>query len=451
MKIHILGIGGTFMAGLALIAKQLGFEVSGSDQNIYPPMSTVLTDAGINVIAGYESKQFVTKPDVVLIGNALSRGNPAIEMVLNKGWRYLSGPQWLAEEVLQHRHVLAVAGTHGKTTTTALLAWILEQANLSPGYLIGGMPKGFAQPAIVGKSPYFVIESDEYDTAFFDKRPKFLHYRPRTLILNNLEYDHADIYPDLESIKKQFHYLIRTVPASGTIIYSQHDFVLDDVISRGCWSRRHYINSKEGWRAKLITADGSEFECWHRDQKCGVVRWQMVGEHNVQNALAAIAAANEVGVGIETIVLALTSFQGVKRRLELRGEIAGVRVYDDFAHHPTAIEKTLAGLRARVGDKRIVAVVELGSNSMKQGANREQLANALREANKIFFYLPPDLKWDVQAICAELGSRAQVSDSVTQLLATLSQELKNQDHVCVMSNKSFENIHQRLLECLVST
>lgn len=449
MKIHILGICGTFMGGLALIARQLGHTVYGSDQNVYPPMSDVLTAEGIQILEGYDSAHFRTPPDLVIVGNTIPRGNPALEYILNKGIRYTSGPQWLYEHVLCNRHVIAISGTHGKTTTTSLLAWILVNAGRNPGYLVGGAPKNFKDTAALGSEPLFVIEADEYDSAFYDKRSKFIHYRPRTLVINNLEFDHADIFPDLEAIKKQFQNLLRVVPASGTVIYSANDQNIEDVLKRGCWSQKQSVGFEGGiWKAQRKNADGSRFELWHRDQRLGTVNWKMIGEHNVQNALVAAAAAHDVGVMSSEIIAGLNSFQGVKRRLEVRGIVNDIVVYDDFAHHPTAIAATIAGLRSRVGEKeRIIAVIQFGSNSMRQGAyDVKTLALSLRGADRVEL-LRPD-QWDPTLLLQHLGNRANSHKDVQSIINSLTSQLQKNDHVLIMSNKGFDGIHQRLLDRL---
>lgn len=445
--IHILGICGTFMGGIALIARELGHQVTGSDQSIYPPMSEALAAAGIEIKEGYDPAHLRPLPDLLIVGNSISRGNPQLEFALNKNLLYTSGPQWLAEQVLHKRHVIAVAGTHGKTTTSSILAWILTQANLNPGYLIGGVPLNFQNTAALGKSPFFIIEADEYDTAFFDKRSKFLHYRPRTLIINNLEYDHADIFPDLEAIKKQFQILLRTVPPSGAIIYPADDPEIPDVLKRGCWSATQTIGASNTlWHARNKNADGSQFELWHRDQRLGMVKWSMVGEHNVRNALAAAAAAHEIGVTSEVVIAGLKSFQGVRRRLEVRGEVQGITVYDDFAHHPTAIGATLSALRSKVGNKRIIAVLQFGSNTMKIGAHRETMTKSLRLADKVVLLRPE--KWDINPLVRELAPKAVEFDRVDSIIDYLLGQLQADDQVLIMSNKGFDGIHQRLLKRL---
>lgn len=449
MRIYILGICGTFMGGLALLAKQMGFEVQGCDENVYPPMSDVLHQAGIEIHQGFDPAFLNPPPDQIIVGNTMKRGNPLIEHMLNKGLRYCSGPQWIAEQILTNRHVIAVSGTHGKTTTTSLITWILTYAKLNPGYLIGGAPQNFQHTANLGESPYFVIEADEYDCAFFDKRSKFIHYHPRTLIINNIEYDHADIFPDLESIKRQFQFLLRTVPACGTIIHPHHDAEIQDVLSRGCWSSAVSFGLTQGlWQAHAISNDGSRFEVWHRDQKLGIVEWSLVGHHNVHNALAAIAAAHDVGITIDVIIAALRGFKGVKRRLEKIAEINGVTIYDDFAHHPTAIAATISGLRSKVGSKRIIAVLQLGSNTMRMGTHRDHMSDSLKEADRILIWKARDVQWDVASLRRELGPRASFHDEVNDIIQKLHEEVKTSDHILIMSNKGFDGIQKRLVEKL---
>ncbi len=446
-RIHILGICDPFMGGIALIARELGYQVSGSDQSVYPPMSETLAAAGILIQEGYDPAHLRPLPDLLIVGNTIFRGNPQLEYALNKNLHYISGPQWLAEHVLHKRHVLAVAGTHGKTTTSSILAWILTQANLNPGYLIGGVPLNFPNNASLGKSPYFVIEADESYTAFFDNRSKFLHYRPRTLVINNLEHDHVDIFPDLEAIRKQFQYLLRTVPPSGVIVYPADDKEIPEVVNRGCWSATQTIGTADSvWHARNKNADCSRFELWHRDQKLGMVKWSMVGDHNVRNALAAAAAAHEVGVTSEAVIAGLRSFQGVKRRLEIRGTINDITVYDDFAHHPTAISATLTALRGKIGEKRIIAVLQFGSNTMNAGTHRHVLAQSLRQADKIILLRPE--KWDINSLVRELAPRAIAFERVDLIIEHLMSELQVDDQVLIMSNKGFESIHQRLLKRL---
>src|SRR5579863_8947069 len=422
MHVHILGIGGTFMGGVAAIAKAAGFRVTGSDLNVYPPMSTQLQELGIEFVQGYGAEQLELKPDIVVVGNALSRGSPVVEAMLDRGMAYTSGPEWLAEHVLREKHVIAVAGTHGKTTTTAMLTWILEDAGLAPGFLVGGVPSNFDATARFGQGRCFVIEADEYDTAFFDKRAKFVHYRPRTAILNNLEYDHADIYPDVASIRRQFNQLLRTVPGSGRLIVNGHDPEVSITLSEGCWTPRQSFGlagatSSCDWTAR-IAADSaaSRYAVLFQGRILAEVAWELIGEHNVLNALAAIGAAFHAGVAPERAAQALSLFRGVKRRMEVRGRVDGITVYDDFAHHPTAIETTLKGLRARVGAQRILAVLEPRSNTMKLGVHREQLAPALGAADKSWFFAPEGLGWDLHGAVAGMGNRVSLAASIDELV-----------------------------------
>jgi UDP-N-acetylmuramate: L-alanyl-gamma-D-glutamyl-meso-diaminopimelate ligase len=454
MHAHILGICGTFMGGIAAIARAAGHRVTGSDRNVYPPMSTQLAQLGIGLIEGFDPAQLDLNPDVVVVGNVMARGHPVIEAMLDRGIPYVSGPEWLAREVLRERWVLAVAGTHGKTSTASMLAWILEDAGLSPGFLIGGAPGNFPVSARLGEEPFFVIEADEYDTAFFDKRAKFVHYRPRTAILNNLEYDHADIYPDLAAIERQFHHLVRTVPGTGRLLVNGADAALARVLSMGCWTPvEHFTRAGTGdWSARVRAdaPDFSAFEVLHEGQTCGEVRWQSIGAHNVDNALAALAAARHAGVPVARGIDALSRFQGVRRRMELRGETGGVRVYDDFAHHPTAIVTTLDALRRRVGRQRIVAVLEPRSHTMRLGVHQTALAPALAGADEVWLYAPPDLGWDAAGAVAPLGARAHLAADLDQLVAALAGRLKSGDHVLIMSNGGFGGLHGRLLEALAA-
>ena len=448
MHIHILGICGTFMGGLALLARELGHTVSGSDANVYPPMSTQLQEQGITLMQGYEPEHLKPEPDIVVIGNALSRGNPAVEAVLEQGLRYTSGAQWLLDYVLQDRWVLAVAGTHGKTSTASLLAWLLEDNKLSPGFLIGGIPENFGVSARLGETPFFVVEADEYDTAFFDKRSKFVHYHPRTLILNNLEYDHADIFPDIEAIQTQFHHLLRTVPANGLVISHADDVYLDQTIEKGCWTPIEYFSGKQtkGWQAQPVTDDGLEFDVLLDSEKVASAKWSMLGEHNMQNALAAIAAARHVGVPAELSVESLSRFKGIKRRMEVRGVINDITVYDDFAHHPTAIQLTLDGLRKNVGNKKIIAILEPRSNTMKMGVHKETLAQSLTLADSVYLFQSDNLGWDM---AAELNSDSvQVFSSTQAIIDKVLSEVKAGDHIVIMSNGGFEGIHQRIIDGL---
>lgn len=448
MHIHILGICGTFMGGLALIARELGHTVSGSDANVYPPMSTQLQEQGITLMQGYESAHLDPEPDIVVIGNALSRGNPAVEAVLERGLRYTSGAQWLSDYVLHDRWVLAVAGTHGKTSTASLLAWLLEDNKLSPGFLIGGIPANFGISARLGETPFFVVEADEYDTAFFDKRSKFVHYHPRTLILNNLEYDHADIFPNIEAIQTQFHHLLRTVPANGLVISYADDSYLDQTIEMDCWTPIEYFSGQQtnGWQTIPITDDGREFDVLFNSEKIASAKWSMLGQHNRDNALAAIAAARHVGVPAELSVESLSSFKGIKRRMELLGVVNGITVYDDFAHHPTAIKLTLDGLRKNVGDKNIIAILEPRSNTMKMGVHKDTLAASLDIADHVFLFQPENLGWD---LATELKMNPNDVYSSTQaIIDKVVAEAKAGDHIVIMSNGGFEGLHQRLLEAL---
>jgi len=441
------------MGGIAAIARAAGHRVSGSDRNVYPPMSTQLAALGIELTEGYDAAQLKPRPDVVVVGNVMSRGVPVIEALLESDIPYASGPEWLAREVLAERWVLAVSGTHGKTTTAAMLAWILEDAGLAPGFLIGGLPGNFPVSARLGELPFFVIEADEYDTAFFDKRAKFVHYRPRTLVLNNLEFDHADIYPDLAAIERQFNHLLRTVPASGRLLVNGTDANLGRVLQAGCWSEveRFARAGGEGitWSAKFPAgADGSQFTVRAAGADCGEVRWPLIGMHNIDNALAAIGAARHAGVPPARAAAALCSFANVRRRMELRGTAAGVHVYDDFAHHPTAIATTLEGLRRRVGKQRIVAVLEPRSNTMRAGVHFDTLAESLRGADSVWIYAPPDLGWDAVAVLAPLGERAHTAPTFDALLAGLAAELRTGDHALLMSNGGFGGLHERLLATL---
>jgi len=452
MHIHILGICGTFMGGIAQLAVARGHKVTGSDANVYPPMSTQLEAAGITIMQGYQAEHLQPAPDMVVVGNAMSRGNEAVEYMLNQGLAYTSGPQWLAEHVLHDRWVLAVAGTHGKTSTSSLLAWILEYAGLQPGFLIGGVPENFGVSARMGEAPFFVVEADEYDTAFFDKRSKFIHYHPRTVILNNLEFDHADIFDDLEQIKRQFHFLVRTVPGEGLIIAPDADTNMQDVLQRGCWTATETfaVAASGGWSARLLKPDGSQFEVLIDGDSQGVVNWTLIGLHNVNNALAAIAAARHAGVPVKVAIDGLAEFVNVKRRMELRGEVNGIKVYDDFAHHPTAIETTLAGLRQRVGEQRILAILEPRSNTMKLGIHADELAASLQRADKVIILAPDSIDWDIAGAMSPLAEKVQVMTSVQAIIDAATDWTGQGDSILVMSNGGFENIHQRLLEQLAS-
>ncbi|MFP5382690.1 MAG: UDP-N-acetylmuramate:L-alanyl-gamma-D-glutamyl-meso-diaminopimelate ligase [Gammaproteobacteria bacterium] len=451
MHIHILGICGTFMGGLALLARDLGLTVTGSDQNVYPPMSTQLQEAGIRLTEGYDAAQFAQRPDLVVIGNALSRGNPAVEHVLNEGLPYVCGPQWLADRVLAGKWVVGVAGTHGKTTTSSMVAWILEHAGMEPGFLIGGVPKNFGISARLGGGSFFVVEADEYDSAFFDKRSKFVHYRPRTAILNNLEFDHGDIFENLDAIKRQFHHLVRTIPGNGRIVHPVIDANIVDTLGKGCWTPVETTGiAAEGgdWTARLLAADGSAFIVARAGKPVGEVRWTHAGEHSVRNALAAIAATAHAGVPPALAVEALCRFEGVKRRLDVLGEVGGVTVYDDFAHHPTAIAVTLAGLRARVGSGRILLAIEPRSNTMRMGLHREHLAPSTRDADAVFWYQPPGLDWALDDVIAASTSPAQVANDIDALARTLAAGARAGDSIVIMSNGGFGGIHQKVLAAL---
>jgi len=438
------------MGGIALLARAQGHRVTGSDANVYPPMSTQLEEAGIDLMEGYLPDHLQPAPDVVVVGNAMSRGNPAVEYMLDAGLPYTSGPQWLAEHILRERWVLAVAGTHGKTSTSSMLAWILEYAGLQPGFLIGGVPGNFGVSARAGEPPFFVVEADEYDTAFFDKRSKFVHYHPRTLVMNNLEFDHADIFDDLAQIQRQFHHLVRTVPGAGRIVVPAEVQALDEVLAMGCWTPVEPVGLNEDavWQAVDIAPDGSSFGVLCKGRLAGRLEWDLTGRHNVFNALAALAAARHAGVPPAEGITALSGFEGIRRRMELRGEAQGVKVYDDFAHHPTAIETTIAGLRARVGDARIFAVLEPRSNTMRLGVHAERLAPSLSAADRVLMYVPASLGWDGAAVLRPLGERAQVSGEVNAIVEAVASEARAGDHVLVMSNGGFDNIHQRLLDAL---
>jgi UDP-N-acetylmuramate: L-alanyl-gamma-D-glutamyl-meso-diaminopimelate ligase len=449
MKLHILGICGTFMGGVAALARELGHSVEGSDANIYPPMSDQLAALGIALKSGYKAEHLDPAPDLVVVGNALSRGNPAIEYMLDARLPYVSGPQWIGENVLAPRRVFAVAGTHGKTTTTSMLAFILDAAGKAPGFLVGGVPENFGVSARLGTGADFVIEADEYDTAFFDKRSKFVHYHPQICILNNLEFDHADIFPDIAAIQRQFHHLVRTVPGNGRLIVNAEDLRLDEVLAMGAWTPVTTFGIERGdWRASLLAADGSGFAVTRGAQTLGEVRWNLLGRHNVMNALAALAAADAGGIDVARAIAALTDFHNAKRRLELIGEHAGIHVYDDFAHHPTAIRTTLAGLRARVGNARILVGMEPRSNSMRLGAHADELAPSLSAADGVVFLCKPELAWDAERVTAALGGRGQTAADVDALISALTGMARNGDHVVFMSNGGFENAPRRFYTAL---
>ena len=454
MHVHILGICGTFMGGIAAIAKAAGHRVTGSDKNVYPPMSTQLEALGIELISGFEAAQLRPRPDVVVVGNVMTRGVPVIEALLDSGIPYTSGPDWLASEVLRDVHVLGVAGTHGKTTTSSMLAWILEHAGLAPGFLIGGVPGNFSSSARFAMgTKYFVIEADEYDTAFFDKRAKFVHYRSRTLIMNNLEFDHADIYENLGAIQKQFHHLVRTVPAAGRILWNGNDANLSETLAMGSWTPCEAFAREGGpevtWSLDQPEGgDFSKFVVLEAGRPVGTVRWNLLGAHNAENALAAIGAARHAGIQVSQSIAALAEFKGVKRRMELRGEVRGIAVYDDFAHHPTAIASTIDGLRRKVGKKRIVAVLEPRSATMKMGVHRETLGPSLAAADAVWMFAPPDLGWDADSVVASLGGKGRVARSLDELIDGLAGNTSSGDQVLIMSNGGFGGLHGKLLEAL---
>ena len=445
MHIHILGVCGTFMGSLALLARELGHTVTGSDTNVYPPMSTQLEAAGIALLTGYSPDHLEPAPDLVVIGNALSRGNPEVEAVLDKGLPYTSGPEWLREQVLPGKWVLAVSGTHGKTTTASMLAWILEYAHMAPGFLIGGVTQNFPQSARLGETPFFVVEADEYDSAFFDKRSKFVHYHPRTLIINNLEYDHADIFPDLAAIQRQFHHLVRTVPGTGLIVSPAGVEAIEQTLDQGCWTPRETLGAEGDWQVKLTAADGSAFEVWHEGAAIATVNWEHTGEHNVMNGLAALIAARHVGVTPEIGAQALAAFKGVKRRMECLADVHGIRVYDDFAHHPTAIKTTLAGLRAKVGDEKIIALIEPRSNTMRLGVHREALKNCFSDADAVLWYQPSHSDWDLDELVNHSSVPAQLEHTIDELIHGALSLAESGSHIVIMSNGGFDGIHQKLV------
>ncbi|MCO6505448.1 MAG: UDP-N-acetylmuramate:L-alanyl-gamma-D-glutamyl-meso-diaminopimelate ligase [Snodgrassella sp.] len=453
--VHIIGIGGTFMGGIAAIAKEAGYRVTGCDAKMYPPMSTQLAELGIEVVEGFEAAQLDRyTADIYVIGNVARRGMPVIEAILNQGLPYTSGPQWLSEHILQKHWVLAVAGTHGKTTTASMLAWVLEDSGLEPGFLIGGVPENFAVSARLPKNPlvnanidsYFVIEADEYDTAFFDKRSKFIHYRPRTAILNNLEYDHADIFANLAAIQTQFHHLIRTIPSEGLIVNNDQSSALEEVLAQGCWSQIQGFGSNQDWQIGTIRSNGG-FDVLYRQQIVGHVEWDLLGQHNRMNALAVIAAASHIGIPVQQSCAALGRFKNVKRRMEIKGVVQGITVYDDFAHHPTAIATTIEGLRQKIGPARILAVFEPRSNTMKLGAMKAALCQSLVQANIVYCYAG-GINWDVAAALGPLENKVQVFHEMSALIKAIVNDASSGDHILVMSNGSFGGIHQQLLDGL---
>lgn len=447
--IHILGICGTFMGGLAIIAKQMGFHVTGSDINVYPPMSTFLEESGIEIIPHFEPDQLQPAPDMVIIGNAMKRGNPCVEYVLENNLPYTSGPQWLHDNLLRNRWVFAVSGTHGKTTTTGMLTWILEQNGLEPGFLVGGIAGNFGVSSRLGNSQYFVIEADEYDTAFFDKRSKFVHYNPKTLIINNISFDHADIFDDLKAIQRQFHHMIRTIPSGGLVLSNKAEQSVKDTLEMGCWSHKQFLGEEQEWYAQRISNDCSHFAVFHKGEKAAEVNWSIVGQHNMHNALMAIAAAHHAGVSVENACSALATFVNAKRRLEVKGEVHGITVYDDFAHHPEAIQATLTALRDKIGGTvRILAVLEPRSNTMKMGIHKDDIAPALVRADYVFILQPDNIPWDVSEITNKCVQPAKWTANSERLVDMIVEEAQPTDHILVMSNGSFGGIHQKLLDKL---
>ena len=452
--LHILGICGTFMGGIAALAKELGYRVTGCDAQVYPPMSTQLEQLGIELKQGYKTQHFDDEPDLVIVGNAMSRGNVMVEYMLDRNIPYISGPQWLLENVLKDCWVLAVSGTHGKTTTSSMLTWILEYAQLSPGFLIGGVPQNFDCSARLGNAPFFVIEADEYDTAFFDKRSKFVHYRPRTLVINNLEFDHGDIFNDLSDIQRQFHHLIRMVPSNGLILSPQNEAAINDTLAMGCWTPTEQSAYENGWQAKKLRADGSEFQVTFKGVEQGIVKWSLIGDFNIDNGLMAIAAARHAGVPSHIAIEALAKFINTKRRFELKGEVNNIRVFDDFAHHPTAITKTLAGVRAQVDSSnaqgRVFAVLEPRSNTMKSGVHKDDLPLALRQADQVFIFQDEGIKWSVDELVDHCHQPCFVEKSINDLVSKIIKQCQAGDTIVVMSNGGFGNIHDKILTALAS-
>jgi len=449
MHIHILGICGTFMGSLAQLAVAQGHRVTGSDQNVYPPMSTQLENAGIEITQGFAADQLSPAPDLVVIGNAMSRGNEAVEYVLNKQIPYTSGPAYLADHILKNKWVMAVAGTHGKTTTTSMLAWVLEDCGFKPGFLIGGVPKNFGVSARMGESDFFVVEADEYDSAFFDKRSKFVHYHGRTVILNNLEFDHADIFKDIDAIKTQFHHLVRTIPSDGQIIYPESETHIKDTLDMGCWTPTSVIG--KDWAYALIDNAGSEFTVLHMGKEVGVVNWTQTGMHNVMNALSCIAAAYHVGILPADAIAALNTFEGVKRRMELVANEGGIEAYDDFAHHPTAIKSTLAGIKRTGNYKRVWAVIEPRSNTMRMGVHKAALPASVEDADDILWFQPKGLNWDIESVvteCNEAGHKSVLFDDIDAIIAHLVDQAESGDAIVLMSNGGFGGIHQKLADAL---
>jgi len=454
--LHILGICGTFMGGIAALAKELGFRVTGCDAHVYPPMSTQLEQLGIELKSGYKTAHLNDEPDLVIVGNAMSRGNVMVEYMLDRNIPYISGPQWLLENVLKDKWVLAVSGTHGKTTTSSMLTWILEYAHLSPGFLIGGVPQNFSCSARLGNAPFFVIEADEYDTAFFDKRSKFVHYRPRTLVINNLEFDHGDIFNDLSDIQRQFHHLIRMVPSNGLILSPKNELAINDTLTMGCWTPTEHSACDQGWQAKKLIVDGSEFNVTFKGEEQGVVKWPLIGDFNIENALMAIAAARHVGVPSHIAIEALAQFVNSKRRFELRGVVNNISVYDDFAHHPTAIAKTLAGVRAKVDNQniknvqqgRVLAVLEPRSNTMKSGVHKAALPLSLAQADQVFIFQDDNIKWSMSDLIEICQPPCFVEKNIDDLVVKIVEQSQMGDTIVVMSNGSFANIHEKILTAI---
>ena len=457
--LHILGICGTFMGGIAALAKELGFRVTGCDAHVYPPMSTQLEELGIELKQDYKTEHFNDEPDLVIVGNAMSRGNVMVECMLDRNIPYVSGPQWLLENVLKDKWVLAVSGTHGKTTTSSMLTWILEYAHLSPGFLIGGIPQNFSCSARLGNAPFFVIEADEYDTAFFDKRSKFVHYRPRTLVINNLEFDHGDIFDDLSDIQRQFHHLIRMVPSNGLVLSPKNEMAINDTLAMGCWTPTEHSACIQGWQAKKLIADGSEFIVTFKGEKQGLVKWPLIGDFNIDNALMAIAAARHVGVPSHIAIEALAEFVNSKRRFELRGIVNDISVYDDFAHHPTAIAKTLAGVRAKVDNQnnlnnksaqkgRVFAVLEPRSNTMKSGVHKAALPLSLAQADQVFIFQDEQIKWSVTDLIETCRPPCFVENNIDDLVNKIVEQSQMGDTIVVMSNGGFANIHEKILTAI---
>ncbi len=446
--LHFLGICGTFMGSLAMLAKDMGYKVTGADTGIYPPMSTFLQENGIEIIPNFDIDQLTPRPDLIIIGNAMKRGNPCVEYMLEHNLAFTSGPQWLHDHLLWNRKVLAVAGTHGKTTTTGMLSWILEKAGKAPGFLIGGISGNFGRSSRLGESDYFVIEADEYDTAFFDKRSKFVHYNPHVAIINNISFDHADIFENLGAIQRQFHHMIRLIPKNGLVLAQKDELSAQQTLAMGVWSRTQFLGKDQDWFAQPLSADYGHFEVFYKGEKAGEVKWDIVGEHNMHNALMAIAAARYVDVPVEVACDALASFINVKRRLEVKGNVNGVTVYDDFAHHPEAIHATLAALKGKVGNHRILAVLEPRSNTMKMGVHKDALAPSLAIADEVFIFQPDTIPWKVEEIAKQCKQPAVTCDNLDELAKKVAHAAKSGDQILIMSNGSFGGIHQKIIDLL---